>query len=231
MQFEVRHAPTFPTLDVTLDEGEVAVAQPGAMLCMDPGFEVTAAVGGAVAKRGAFGGLGSMLAGESFFRANYRARRDGQTIAFAPEHSGDIVHVALDGQTGWLVSRGAYLAHLRDVDLSVRFEGVRGLVTRTGMFLLHASGEGDLFCASHGSAVSRELGEGERFVLDNRFVVAFTDGMRWEAVKVAESIGASLFSGEGMVNRFTGPGTVWYQTRAGTGSGRGMLGLLLESVF
>ena len=33
-------------------------------------------------------------------------------------------------------------------------------------------------------------------------------------VKVAESIRQSYLSGEGLVNRFTGPGKLLYQTRA-----------------
>ncbi len=51
--------------------------------------------------------------------------------------------------------------------------------------------------------------------------------MRYETVKAAASIRDSFFSGEGLVNRFTGPGTLLYQTRARAGPGflRGILQL------
>jgi uncharacterized protein (AIM24 family) len=44
-------------------------------------------------------------------------------------------------------------------------------------------------------------------------------------VKVAKSLRHSLLSGEGFVNRFTGPGTLLYQTRARPARGfmRGIL--------
>jgi len=52
----------------------------------------------------------------------------------------------------------------------------------------------------------------DEFVVDNGFVVAFTDGLDYKV----ESIGGmkSLFlSGEGFVSRFKGQGKIWVQTR------------------
>ena len=87
-------------------------------------------------------------------------------------------------------------------------------MTTRGLFLMKAEGEGQVFIASHGALVQRELAEGQRYVLDNRYIVAFTRDMSYETVKVASSLRHSFLSGEGFVNRFTGPGTIFYQTRA-----------------
>ncbi|MBM4023505.1 MAG: AIM24 family protein [Planctomycetes bacterium] len=82
-------------------------------------------------------------------------------------------------------------------------------------------GTGTMFVTAHGGIVEQELAAGERFVLDNRNIVAFSDGMEFESVVLAGSLKDSFLSGEGFVVRFTGPGSVLYQTRA-----RPSLGLL-----
>jgi uncharacterized protein (AIM24 family) len=83
-----------------------------------------------------------------------------------------------------------------------------------GLFLMRTTGEGLVFVSSYGALVEQILVEGQRFVLDNRYIVAFSDSMRYEMVKVADSLGHSFLSGEGLVNRFSGPGSMLYQTRA-----------------
>ncbi|MSU22147.1 MAG: TIGR00266 family protein, partial [Pedosphaera sp.] len=69
------------------------------------------------------------------------------------------------------------------------------------------------------------LAEGERFVLDNRNIVSFSQGMAFESVVLTRSVKDSFFSGEGFVVRFTGPGKVIYQTRARPSAGliRGLI--------
>jgi uncharacterized protein (AIM24 family) len=108
---------------------------------------------------------------------------------------------------------------------------MKGWWAKTGVFFMHASGTGDLFCASHGAAVSTELADGERFVLDNRYVVAFTDTVKWELVKATQELSTSLMSGEGLVNRYTGPGTIVYQTRAQRRRSSGLVALVADAIF
>jgi len=87
------------------------------------------------------------------------------------------------------------------------------------LFLLHACGEGTVFCQSYGAVIDKELDEGEVFFVDNRFVVAFSDSVKYQLVKATESVQDSLMSGEGLVNRYTGPGRLIYQTRGKPGAG------------
>ena len=44
MKHRIEHAPTFTTLEFDLDEGDVVSAQPGCMLAMTTGLDVTAAI-------------------------------------------------------------------------------------------------------------------------------------------------------------------------------------------
>ena len=68
----------------------------------------------------------------------------------------------------------------------------------------------------------------QRFVLDNRHIIAFSESVTCDLVKVARSLRHSFLTGEGLVNRYTGPGWVMYQTRGSQGRGmvRGILDLV-----
>ena len=100
------------------------------------------------------------------------------------------------------------------MSLEAHYGGMKGILTKKGLFLLHASGRGKLFIASYGAVVRRSLAAGERLVIDNEYVLAFSDGLKFELRAATDSIKDSLMSGEGLVNRYEGPGEVLYQTRS-----------------
>ena len=198
-----------------MSEAEVVVAQPNSMLSMTSGLHLTASVGrrGAKSSAGWFGGMKSVLGGENVFTAEFRAKRDGQTLMLAPDSQGDILPISLSGKGGYNLTRGAYLADIGECELTIKYGGVKGMMAKTGLFLLHAVGEGTVFCQTYGAIVEQELAEGENFIVDNRFVVAFSDTVQYQLVKATKSLKDSMLSGEGLVVKYTGPGTVFYQTR------------------
>ena len=59
-------------------------------------------------------------------------------------------------------------------------------------------------------------------------VVAFSSSLQYELVRSSERLTDSFFSGEGFINRFTGPGRLLYQTRVKPSGG--MLRLLFSAV-
>lgn len=226
MNHRIVHAPTFTTLEFDLDEGESIAAQPGCMLAMTTGLEVKAGAGTHMKGRGGLGRAArSMLAGESFFTANYKARRNGERLVLAPAEMGEVRVLEVKLEARHFIASGAFLACTTGVQLSLEYAGVKGLLATRGLFLMRTTGEGLVFVSSYGALVKQTLAEGERFVLDNRYIVAFSDTMRYELVKVADSLRHSYFTGEGLVNRFTGPGSLLYQTRGRPGRGflRGLL--------
>jgi uncharacterized protein (TIGR00266 family) len=218
MEFCVKHQPVFSTVEFTLDAEEAIVAQPNSMLTMTSGIQIKATVGRGN-KAGWISGFGSLLGGESFFTASFSAKSDGQVVALAPDSYGDIVVIDMKDAGGFFLTRGSYLANTGDCELKTRYGGMKGLMSKKGLFLLHASGEGTFFCQSYGAVVEKELDEGEVFFVDNRFVVAFSDTIKYQLVKATDSVKDSLMSGEGLVNRYTGPGRLIYQTRSKPGSG------------
>ncbi len=228
MQHAIAHSPTFTTLEFQFAQGEWIAAQPGCMLAMTTGLELTVGAGSHMkGKPGIARAARSMLAGESFFTAIYTAKRDGERLILAPGESGEIRALEVKSDARHFIASGAFLACSSGVQVSLQYAGVKGWMATRGLFLMRTEGEGQVFVSSFGALVEQTLAEGERFVLDNRYIVAFSDTMRYETVKVADSIKSSYLSGEGLVNRFTGPGTLLYQTRARPSRGflRGILNL------
>jgi uncharacterized protein (TIGR00266 family) len=220
MNYQILHAPTFSTLKVQCQPGDIVRAQPDSMLCMSTGFEVTAELGTQMAgKRGFGSAFRSLFAGESFFTACYAAKRADQWIELAPRDLGETKALDTRGGDRWLIASGAYLASLGEVRFELKYAGVQGLFAMRGLYYLRTVGPGDVFLASYGAVVEHTLAEGERFVVDNRHVLAFSDGMPFESVTLTKSVRHAFFSGEGFVVRFTGPGRVLYQTRARPSAG------------
>lgn len=213
MKYAITDGPVFAKLDVELDAGESIVAQPNSMLAMTTGIDVTARVGGQMGGGTSVRkGLKSLLTGESLFAAVFTAKRDGQRLSLAPDAIGEILPLPMD-DVGYFISRGAFLACDDKVRIEMKYSGFKGWMAKTGLFLMQAKGDGLLLVSSAGAVVSRTLAAEERLIIDNRYVIAFSTTVTFELVKVTDSLGHSLFSGEGLVNRYTGPGTVFYQTR------------------
>jgi uncharacterized protein (TIGR00266 family) len=234
MNHAVLHGPAFSALRLELDEGSCVLAQPGSMLAMTPGFDVDVRAGlhmaGGGSGVGAFtGGVRSLFGGESFFTVVYSAKRPGQHLVLAPDHMGEILAVDVAVDDGMMVARGAFLACTPGLGFVLHNAGLQGMLATRGLFFLRTEGSGRLFINGYGGIVEEILGEGERFVVDNRHVVAFSVGMAFESVVLAASLKDSLLSGEGFVVRFTGPGRVLYQTRARPSTG--MLRGLFQTLF
>lgn len=213
MQYEITHSPTFSKLDITMNTGEAILAQPNSMLCMTTGFELTAKFGGQMSGNRFGRGFKTLLTGESAFTAVFTAKRDGEMISLAPPELGEIIELPLAGAGGYFLTSGAFLACDDRVQIEMKYGGFKGWLSQKGFFLMHVAGEGHLFLASYGAVIQRDLADGERIVVDNRYVIAFSDSIKFELVKASKSLGHSIMSGEGLVNRYTGPGRMFYQTR------------------
>ncbi|MEW5849420.1 MAG: TIGR00266 family protein [Myxococcota bacterium] len=214
MKYAITHSPAFSKLDVELDEGEQIYAQPNSMLCMTPGIKITAQMGGTAGRVGVMGGIKGMLSGESFFTSVFTSRRQGAQVSLVPDAVGELVALQVTASAGLCLTSGAFLAAQQTVTLDTQYAGLKGWMAQKGLFLLHCRGEGTVFVASYGAVVHRTLQAEERFVVDNRFVVAFSDTVKYELVTATKDLSDSIMSGEGLVNRYTGPGELYYQTRA-----------------
>jgi hypothetical protein len=95
-------------------------------------------------------------------------------------------------------------------DLYVNF--VRALTT-LAIFVLMVFSIGYLMRTAFGDLVERTLDDGETYTVDTGHIVAFEEQTTFSVNRVG-GLKSTLFSGEGLVCEFTGPGRVWLQTRS-----------------
>lgn len=207
MDHTIDYRPSFALLTVSLDEGESIRSEAGAMVSYADGIDIETNANG-----GLFGSLKrSVLGGESFFQNTFVARTAGD-VSFAPPLPGDIVHQYLDDETLYVQS-GSYLASDTGLELDTSFGGSKTFFGSEGLFLLELAGTGDCYLSSYGAIHEVELAAGERYTVDTGHIVAF-DGTANFTVERVGGLKSTLFSGEGLVCTFTGPGTVWLQSRS-----------------
>ncbi|CAF0897045.1 unnamed protein product [Rotaria sordida] len=198
--YKIDHRDTNALLWVTLQPNTPFYAQSGAMVAMSP--EVTL--------KGKFKfSFKKMLTGDEMAQSTYTGPGE---VLLAPPVLGDIVPIQLDGQTQWSVGKGGFLAMTHGVVKEIKSQGFgKAMFSGEGLFVHRVSGNGIIFVTSHGAIVQRHLRQGEQWIVDNGHLVA------WNCPYSIERTGGGLISGihagEGFVCRFTGPGTVYIQTR------------------
>lgn len=207
MMFEIEHAPVYASLRVSMNQGERFRAEPGALLSMTPTIELESAMAG----KGLLGSIKAAVGGESIFASIYTAVHGPGELFLAPSHPGDIARIDLQNQT-ILAYGGAYLAGDPSLTLSAR-GSLKSMFAGSDLFLTVISGTGPVFLGSFGAFYSRTLGVGEPYVVDTGHIVAFTEGMHYSVKTASRGLFSSVATGEGLVCMFSGPGTIWMQTR------------------
>jgi uncharacterized protein (TIGR00266 family) len=207
MDHTIDYRPSFALLTISLDAGESVRAEAGAMVSYSDGVSVETKANG-----GVLGSLKrSVLGGESFFQNTFTAETGGE-VTLAPPLAGDIVEYELDGES-LLVQSGSYMASHPEVEIDTKFGGGRSFFGGEGLFLLKATGAGPVYLSSYGAIHEVELEPGEEYTVDTGHIVAFEESATFDVRRVG-GLKSTLFSGEGLVCTFTGPGKVWLQTRS-----------------
>ncbi|NLY44211.1 MAG: TIGR00266 family protein [Clostridiaceae bacterium] len=211
MEYKILYQDAFPIIQVQLRQGETIKAESDAMVSMS----ATVDVEGSLDRGGILGGIGRMLAGEKFFFQVLTARRGPGEVLLAPSIPGGIIDVELDGTYGLNVQKDGFLAASAGVQVSTQMQNLfKGLFSGEGFFILNISGKGTVFLNSYGAIHAVNIPAGEEVIIDNGHLVAWPDYMTYNLEKASSRGWISSFtSGEGIVCRFRGPGTVLIQTR------------------
>jgi uncharacterized protein (TIGR00266 family) len=216
MQHEIVHGPAFALLRVRLGAGESLDAEAGSMVTRSEGMAMRVRLN-AGRKAGVLATIGSLfvalvrrvIGGETFFVNEFSAATAGEAT-FAPALSGAIEHRRLSDER-LILQAGAFLASSGNVDLHLRWGGLRALLSREGLFFLEASGDGDLFFSSYGG-IEKVAVRGS-YVVDTGHMVAFEGALDFR-IRAPGGGALGLFaSGEGLVCEFTGEGHVYVQSR------------------
>jgi uncharacterized protein (TIGR00266 family) len=208
MQTDIQYRPSFALAIVKLAPNEGLLVDAGAMVSMSPDLQVeTKAQGGILASLGR-----AVLGGESFFQNTYRAGPQGGEITLAPPLPGDMFTMEMRGETMMLQS-GAFVACTEGINLDTKWTGAKTFFASEGLIMLRTSGTGTLVISSYGAIHEKNLAAGEKYRVDTGHIVAFSDGMGFQVMRVG-GMKSTLFSGEGLVVELTGPGRLLMQTRS-----------------
>jgi uncharacterized protein (TIGR00266 family) len=200
-QFQVDCKPDFAFLTVQIPAGQTLKVEASAMAAMDTHIRMTTKFRG---------GFKRFLTGESLFINEFAAQNGPGEIRIAAGAPGDLDHIHLDNGTIYL-QNSAYLASGMGVNLETKWQGlVKGFFSGGSLFLIKASGTGDLWFNTFGAMIPIDV-DGS-YLVDTGYIVAFTDGLEYN-VQMLGGYKSLFFSGEGLVCRFSGKGRVWIQTR------------------
>jgi uncharacterized protein (TIGR00266 family) len=204
MQYEIRGNPDYGELVFQLDHGDQILVESGSMSRMSPDLPLDARVIGS--KLGAL--ARKLVGGESLFVGQYGGAGAGE-VAISPGLPGMVMHYPLK-DTPLRLAAGSFLACTTGVDLKTRFGGLKAFFSGEGAFFLDAVGQGDLFFNAYGGVIEKDL-DGE-LIVDTGHLVAWEPSLDYKIGGMG-GLKQTLFSGEGLVMRFSGRGKIWLQTR------------------
>jgi uncharacterized protein (TIGR00266 family) len=210
LYYEIRYQPTFAAIFVTLEPQDKLTVEAGGMVSMDADLTMTTEFSG-----GFFQGLvRKFLGGESLF-VNVFTNNTNRNLNLVLTQSviGDIACINLADlpQQKIYFQPGAYIASTLGAHLGVRWAGFASWIAGEGLFKLELSGKGLVFFGAYGGLSTKQI-VGE-FIVDSGHLVAYEPHITMK-VGLSSGLVGSVTSGEGLVNRLSGNGTIYLQSRS-----------------
>jgi len=199
-EYQLEGQPDFSLLTVNIPAGRTLKVEASAMASMDTNIKM---------KTRFKGGFSRLFTGESLFINEFTAQNAAGEIKIAPGAPGDMIHHYLNNETIYIQSSG-YVASSPEIDLNMKWQGLKGFFNGEGLFLVKCTGTGDLWLNSFGGIVEIDVKDG--YTVDTGHIVAFTEGLSYRVTSVG-GYKSLFFSGEGLVCQFSGQGKVWIQSR------------------
>lgn len=210
MKYEIRYKPAFATIFLTLQPEEQITAEAGAMASMAAPLTMTTEFSGGLLP----GLLKKFFGGESLFVNRFKnATSQPLQVVLTQASIGDIERLELTGDE-ICFQPGAYIAHTDGVRMGVQWAGFSSWLAGEGLFKLKLSGRGMVFFGAYGGLSQRRV-NGE-FVVDTGHLVAYSPSIKMN-IRMAGGLAGSITSGEGLVNRLSGQGQIYLQSRSTDG--------------
>ncbi|HEX5155425.1 MAG TPA: TIGR00266 family protein [Parafilimonas sp.] len=209
-------------VEVELDPGETAVAEPGAFMMMDDGISMQTIFGDGSQQRdnSLMGKLFSagkrMLVGENLFMTAFTNISQGKKrVSFAAPYTGKVVALDLLQSGGKIIAqKDAFLCAAKGVSIGIEFQKRlgTGLFGGEGFIMEKIEGDGMAFLHAGGYVQEKQLMPGEILKIDTGCIVGFTGGVDYD-IEFIGGIKNSIFGGEGLFFAILrGPGKVWIQS-------------------
>ncbi len=219
MHYDIRYGPAFSTVFVTLNPGEKFIAEAGAMASMDGALSMeTKLAGGFFA---AF--LKQFFAKESLFVNHFRNQtQQPLQLVLTQSTVGQIVCEELKDQA-LCFQPGAYIGHVGQLKLGVQWAGLTSFFAGEGLLRLRILGSGLVFFGAYGGITSREI-DGE-LIVDSGHLVAYDPQIKMRlglpgGGNFISGLITAVTSGEGLINRVSGKGRLYLQSRSIEGFAR-----------
>jgi uncharacterized protein (TIGR00266 family) len=209
-------------VEVELDPGETAVAEPGAFMMMDDEVEMQTIFGDGSQQQGnsfmgkLFSAGKRLLVGENLFMTAYTNVGQGKKhVSFASPYPGKIIALNLQELGGNIIcQKDAFLCAAKGVSIGIEFQRRlgTGLFGGEGFIMEKLQGDGMAFMHAGGHVFEKDLQPGELLKIDTGCLVGFTYGVNYD-IQFIGGIKNTLFGGEGLFfATLRGPGKVWIQT-------------------
>lgn len=208
MKYEIRYKPAFSTAFFTLGPGESITAEAGAMASMDGQLSMTTQLSGNLIQAL----LRKFWGGESLF-VNVFKNQTSQPLQVVLTQStvGDTEGLELKSGEEICFQPGAYIAHTAGVKMGVHWAGFASWFAGEGLFKLKLRGPGLVLFGAYGGVSKRRI-SGE-LIVDNGHLVAYSPNIQMR-IGLSSGVFGSITSGEGFINRLSGAGVVYLQSRS-----------------
>ena len=194
-------------IEFTLNEGEKITAEAAAMVFIKGNIETETKM-----RKGGF--LKSLKAaafgGESFFINEFIVREDNCKLGLTGNMLGDIEVIKVDEE--FIVQSGSFVGSTSDLTLDTKWQGFTKGIFGSNLFMLKTVGTGEMFVNAWGGIIKKQLGVGEKMILDNYQLVALSSTAEYRVTKHG-NFKTTLFGGEALVIEIIGPGTIFFQTK------------------
>ena len=194
-------------IEFTLSKGEKIIAEAAAMVFIKGDIETETKM----RKDGFLKSLkAAAFGGESFFINEFIAREDNCKLGLTGNMLGDIEVIKVDEE--FIVQSGSFVGSTSELTLDTKWQGFTKGIFGSNLFMLKTVGNGEMFVNAWGGIVKKQLGDGEKMILDNYQLVALSSTAEYRVTKHG-NFKTTLFGGEALVIEIVGPGTIFFQTK------------------
>ncbi|KAM5372035.1 hypothetical protein ACJZ2D_007791 [Fusarium nematophilum] len=199
--YRISHRDTNTILTIQLAMGCPMSAKPGSMIAMSPTVTLKGQLKFSMKK---------MITGGDITSSTFIGPGE---VLLAPHSLGDVTTMRLTGKETWSVGQDAFLASTQGVIKDFKRQGIsKAMFSGEGLWVYKISGTGLMWISSFGAIIRKDLVDGEKYIVDNGHLIAWNTKYVMERV-ASGGIISGIASAEGLVCKFTGPGTIYMQTR------------------
>lgn len=214
MKYQILGDSDCPMAQISMAQGEIVRIESGAMV-----YKTDVELKGKMnTKKSGVGGFmsaigRSLVSGESMFITEATALSDSAYLGIAPPIPGKISKLTLDADHQYRLNTGSFLACDMGVNYTMKSQNVgRAIFGGTGgFFVMETEGTGDILVSAFGDLLALKVTDERPLDIDNGHVVAWDATLNYNIQAASGTIG--FMTGEGLMNHFTGNGTVLIQTR------------------